>query len=58
LSATGRRAYDEQIDWVYHQAGTVLSPAQVDATIQRLRASGSAFKDTVPASGLDSPCDL
>ena len=58
LTATGRRVYDEQVDWAYHQAGAVLSPAQVDATIQRLRASGSAFEDTVPPSGLDSPCDL
>ena len=58
LAATGRRMYDEQIDWVFHEAGTVLSPAQVDAAIQRLRASGRTFVDTVRPSGLDSPCDL
>lgn len=58
LNATGHRLYDEQIDWVYHQAGTVLSPDQVDAAIQQLRVSGSTFQDTVRSSGLDSPCDL
>jgi hypothetical protein len=58
LTATGRRVYDERIDWVYHQAGSVLSPDQVDAAVQQLRSSGSPFQDTVPSSGLDSPCDM
>lgn len=58
LIATGQRQYDEQIDWVYHQVGAVLSPAEVDVAIGRVRASGRTFQDTVRPSGLDSPCDL
>jgi hypothetical protein len=58
LKAMGQRAYDEQIDWVYHEARTVLSPAQVDAAVQQLRSSGAKSEDKVPASGLESPCDM
>src|SRR3974390_1027401 len=58
LTATGMRVCDEQIDWVYHQAGAVLSPDQVDAAVRQLRSSGSKFLDTVPSSDLASPCDM
>jgi Glycosyl hydrolases family 16 len=58
LNAGGQRVYDEQVDWVYHRAGTVLSPDQVDAAVQKLRSSGSTFQDTVPSSGLDPTCDM
>ena len=52
------RRYAEDVDWVYHAAGTVLSPAQVQAAVTGLRRDGVAFRDTVPASGLLSLCNL
>ena len=59
LARTHRpRAYAEDVDWVYHDAGAVLSPAQVQAMVTGLRRDGIAFRDTVPASGLSSPCNL
>jgi hypothetical protein len=53
-----RRSYAEDVDWVYHAAGAVLSPAQVRATVTGLQRHGVSFRDTVPASGLSSPCNL
>ena len=52
------RSYAEDVDWVYHAAGAVLSPAQVSAAVRSLRHDGVSFRDTVPASGLASPCNL
>ena len=52
------RSYAEDVDWVYHAAGAVLSPVQVSAAVRSLRHDGVSFRDTVPASGLASPCNL
>lgn len=52
------RTYVEDVDWTYHNSEAVMSPDEVDSAVAELRAGGTAFKDTVPASGLDSPCDL
>jgi hypothetical protein len=54
------RRYAEDVDWVFHQAGAVLSPRGVAAGVARFRRGGIAFRDTVPAaaSSLSSPCDL
>jgi hypothetical protein len=56
--SSGVRRYAEDVDWVYHAAGAVLSPAQVRATVTGLQRGGVSFRDTVPASGLSSPCNL
>ena len=56
--ANGVRRYAEDVDWVYHAAGAVLSPAQVKATVAGLQEQVSLFRGTVPASGLSSPCNL
>jgi len=53
-----RRSYAEDVDWVYHAAGVVLSPAQVAAAVTAMRRADTSFRDTVPASGLASPCNL
>jgi hypothetical protein len=53
-----RRAYAEDVDWVYHAAGVVLSPAQVRQTVRALQRDDVSFTDTVPPSGLASPCNL
>jgi hypothetical protein len=55
---TAVRRWAEDVDWVYHAAGAVLSPAQVKATVAGLQEGGVSFRDTVPASGLASPCNL
>jgi len=54
------REWVERVDWVYFEADTKLSPAQVEGRLQELRAASSPFLDTVPAwdPPLDSPCDL
>jgi hypothetical protein len=54
------RRYQQQVDWVFHEAGSVLSPAQVRAKVATLRKEGVAFRDTVPPQSppLDSPCDF
>jgi hypothetical protein len=54
------RSYQEDIDWIYHEAGVVLTPEQVNKNVRALRESGTRFIDTVPAASpaLTSPCDL
>jgi hypothetical protein len=60
LPTGSTRSYREDVDWVYHQAGTVLSPQAVAAQVAKLRRSRVAFRDTVPAENppLDSPCNF
>jgi hypothetical protein len=55
-----RRVYTEDVDWVFHAAGKVLSPAEVVQQVTTLRKSAVAFRDTVPAlqPPLMSPCDF
>jgi hypothetical protein len=60
IPSTEGRRYADDIDWVYHEVGVAISPADVDARVDGLRAAGSAFSDGVPAWSppLASPCDL
>src|SRR5262249_49802381 len=46
--AGGVRRYHEDVDWVYHQVGAVLSPQDVIAEVAKLRRGRVAFRDTVP----------
>jgi hypothetical protein len=59
IKSTERRQYHEDIDWVFFQANTALSPAQVEAAVAAQRRSGK-FRDTVPAKApaLKSPCNF
>jgi hypothetical protein len=54
------RRYEEDVDWVFHQVGAALSPAQVRARVATLRRGSVAFKDTVPPASppLVSPCNF
>jgi hypothetical protein len=54
------RHYQEEIDWVYHEANTVLSPYEVEARVADMRRRSIKFVDTVPAPvpALTSPCDF
>src|SRR5215203_3131833 len=54
------RKYQEDIDWVFHQAGVALTPEQVEATVAAMRRKSVKFRDTVPAKvpALVSPCNF
>src|SRR5215217_6938309 len=58
--ANERRQYQEDIDWVFHQAGVALMPEQVEAAVAAMRRKAVKFKDTVPAKvpALESPCNF
>ena len=60
IKDTAKRSYQEDIDWVFHQAKTVLSPAEVEAAVASFRTSSVKFKDKVPAPvpALESPCNF
>jgi len=54
------RRYNEDIDWVFHEAGVALTPEEVEAKVASLRRRSIKFRDTVPAPvpALASPCDF
>jgi hypothetical protein len=54
------RRYDEDIDWVFFEAKSALTPAEVEAKVAWLRRQSVKFRDTVPAPApaLASPCDF
>ena len=56
-----RRQYHEDIDWVFFQADTALTPQQVEAAVTNWRRrTGNKFHDSVPAKkpALTSPCNF
>jgi hypothetical protein len=58
--ARAPRVYEEDVDWVLQAPGRVLSPQEVQAQVDALRAAGTARVDTVPAADppLASTCDF
>ncbi len=54
------RVYEEDVDWVFHARNEVLSTAQVEGQVARMRKQGRARVDTVPAAEpvLESRCDF
>ncbi|MBK9924138.1 MAG: glycoside hydrolase family 16 protein [Anaerolineales bacterium] len=52
------REYEEDIDWVFHEAGTSLMPDEVTAKVSELRNASVKFQDTVMTGIYVSPCDL
>lgn len=60
IKSNERRAYEEDIDWVFHQAGVALSPEQVEAAVGNFRRRSINFQDTVPPKkpALKSPCNF
>jgi len=54
------REYQEDIDWVFHQADVLLMPDEIDTKINEFRNTFVKFQDTVSpgAIALVSPCDL
>ena len=53
------RHYQEDIDWVFHEAKKVVAPEEVEAKVAALRRRSVKFQDTVaaPVPALISPCD-
>ncbi|XHS79870.1 glycoside hydrolase family 16 protein [Burkholderiaceae bacterium UC74_6] len=58
FAAGPARHYQQDVDWVFHAKDEVLSPAQVLEQVKALRSRGADKVDTVPASGLESRCDM
>ena len=60
IKATEPRQYQEDIDWVFFQAGVGLTPEQVETAVASLRRKQVKFRDTVPAKtpALVSPCNF
>lgn len=52
------RRYVEDVDWVFFQAGPVIAPADVVASVTGLRRNAVSYRDTVPSSGFPSPCNF
>ncbi|MDT5261573.1 MAG: hypothetical protein QOC61_577 [Acidobacteriota bacterium] len=57
---TGARQYQEDIDWVFFESNSALTPDEVESRVARLRRRSVKFRDTVPAPtpALDSPCNF
>ena len=58
IQAEDVRQYEEDIDWVFHQAGVMLMPEEVIAKVNELRSASVKFTDTVLSGIQTSPCDL
>ncbi len=59
-SASDVREYQEDIDWVFHEANVLLMPDEVNAKVNELRNASVGFQDSVSpgAIALESPCNL
>jgi hypothetical protein len=58
IQSDGVREYEEDVDWVFHEAGTLLMPDEVIEKVNELRNASVTFTDTVPPGIQTSPCDL
>ncbi len=51
------RSYHEEIDWVYFEKDSVLSPDMVAQRVRALRSAGTSWQDSVESMGLPCPCN-
>jgi hypothetical protein len=60
VKVSGARQYHEDIDWVFHEAKSALTPEEVEERVTNLRRNSVKFRDTVPAKvpALTSPCNF
>ncbi|HXQ35741.1 MAG TPA: hypothetical protein VN843_17125, partial [Anaerolineales bacterium] len=58
MQSEGIREYQEDIDWVYHEAGALLMPDEVNTRVLKLRNASIKFEDSIIAGIQPSPCDL
>lgn len=52
------REYEQDIDWVFHQQGVVLSTDEVLAKVKGMRSSNTKHIDLVPSQNLAAYCGL
>jgi len=60
VNVSGARQYQEDIDWVFYEAKSALTPEEVEKQVTVLRRNSVKFRDTVPAKvpALTSPCNF
>jgi hypothetical protein len=58
VQTDGVRQYEEDIDWIFHEAGVLLMPDEVTAKVNELRSASVKFTDTVLSGIQTSLCDL
>jgi hypothetical protein len=60
LPAGATRVYEQDVDWVFHVRNRLMSPAEVEATVEDMRRRGVPHVDSVPAANppLASSCDF
>lgn len=60
VNVSGARQYQEDIDWVFHEVKSALTPEEVEERVRILRRNSVTFRDTVPAKvpRLASPCNF
>lgn len=60
VNVAGARQYQEDIDWVFYESNSALTPEDVEGQVKVLRRNSVKFRDTVPASvpPLTSPCNF
>jgi len=60
VNVSGARQYQEDIDWVFHEAKSALTPEEIEEQVRILRRNSVNFRDTVPAKvpPLTSPCNF
>ena len=60
VNVSGARQYEEDIDWVFYEAKSALTPEEVEGRVTTLRKNSVKFRDTVPAKvpALTSPCNF
>ncbi|HEX5837870.1 MAG TPA: glycoside hydrolase family 16 protein [Anaerolineales bacterium] len=58
VQENGVREYQEDVDWVFHEVGTMLMPDEVTARVNKLRSASVGFQDTVLSGIQKSPCDF
>ena len=58
VQSEGVRQYEQDIDWVFYEAGVMLMPDEVIVKVAGLRHAAIKFQDTVLSGIQVSPCDL
>lgn len=60
VKSTEKREYQEDIDWVFHEAKSALTPQEVETRVAAMRKKSIRFRDTVraPSPALISPCNF
>lgn len=60
IKSNEKRAYEEDIDWVFFEGGIALTPEQVETRVANFRRRSQGFRNVVPENvpSLKSPCNF